>query len=358
MNFEPTMEQTLYRDSLGRYLADVGEPGRPPKSDLRAGLAELGILALPFPEDLGGLGGTAIDTMFVAYEIGRALAVTPWVASTVLAGTVLRRVDPNGAPLAGLIDGTRLIVGAFAEAASRGRIDHVETTATRSGDGFLLQGTKSVVIGADEADGILVSARSADGAFPGIGLFLVRAEGSFVAGPYRTIDGHGAADLVFTGHRVPAEALLAGDCGEAIGEAVDAAIMAVCAEAVGAMEAVLWTTVDYLKLRRQFGVAIGTFQAIQHRMADLYVDLEQARSMLYRGTAALVGPERARSTAVSAAKALIGRVGKHLGAEAVQLHGGIGVSQEHAVGRYFKRLVVIERQFGDSDFHLARFAAG
>lgn len=347
----------MLRDSVRRFLADHCEPGRAAPPQVHAGLAELGLLALPVPEDEGGLGGRPEDLMLVMEEFGRALAAEPYVAATLVPAVLLAALDGSGDLLGAVADGSRTLVLAHEEAAARGRVGHVETMAARTGSGFRLDGAKAMVVAADRADTLLVTARSADGAFPGIGVFAVPAEAQILRGPYATVDGFRAADVVLDGHAVAAGALLDGDAGPALQAAADAAIMAVCAEAAGAMDALLALTNDYLKTRRQFGVAIGSFQALQHRMADMYVDLEQVRSMLLRGTAALSLPAVARTREVSAAKALIGRLGKAFGAAAVQLHGGIGVSEEHMAGRYFRRLVTIEAQYGNSDFHLARFAA-
>lgn len=233
----------------------------------------------------------------------------------------------------------------------------IATRAIRDGGGYRLSGTKILVEGAKEADAVLITARPGDGTFDGLGLFLLkRSELAGRAHAYRTIDGYSASDLALEQLWIGEDALIASDCGDAVSLAIDSAIMAICAEAVGIMDAALTTTNDYLKTRRQFGLPIGSFQALQHRMADMYVDLEQSRSMLLRGTGMLQAESGDRTKAVSAAKALIGRLGKSLGANAVQLHGGIGVSDEHVVGRYFRRLVAIELQFGNSDFHLSRFA--
>lgn len=353
MDFRLSPEQAMFQNSIRRTLADLGRRSGP---DIRRVLADLGVFAVPFPQEVGGLGGGPVETMLVMGEFGRALVDEPFLSCALLAGTLLTRLGVGRDLIGGLVDGTSLTVLAAIEHRARGDIGYVSTTASRVTDGFVLDGRKSVVVGAPDAACFLVTARSPDGAFPGIGLFRVAAASLPGLVPYRTIDGSPAADLVFDRLVVPQDALIACDCADALSAAVDEAIMASCAEAVAAMEAAFWLTNDYLKTRRQFSVAIGSFQALQHRMADRYVDLEQARSMLYRGIAALGAPAGERSAMVSAAKAYIGRIGKQLSADMIQLHGGIGVTEEHTIGHYYRRLLAIDARFGNSDHHLRRFA--
>lgn len=354
MNFELNSEQALFQSSLQRFLADrrSADDG----DGIWGGLAELGVLAAPFPEDLGGLGGSQIETMLIMSELGRALVPTLFLSAIVQAGALLAAAPKGHAHLPALMSGEQIMVLAHGEAAGA-LPEAIATRAIRDGGGYRLSGTKILVEGAKEADAVLITARPGDGTFDGLGLFLLkRSELAGRAHAYRTIDGYSASDLALEQLWIGEDALIASDCGDAVSLAIDSAIMAICAEAVGIMDAALTTTNDYLKTRRQFGLPIGSFQALQHRMADMYVDLEQSRSMLLRGTGMLQAESGDRTKAVSAAKALIGRLGKSLGANAVQLHGGIGVSDEHVVGRYFRRLVAIELQFGNSDFHLSRFA--
>ncbi len=341
MDFQLTSEQTLFQDSIRRTLADFGESASGEK--LRATLAELGVLAVQFPEDLGGLGASAVETVLIMTEFGRSLVAHPYIPSVVHAGTVLSTLGLAPDLVEGLIDGSHLTVMAAGP-----------VTARRVADGgYVLDGKVPVVIGGSEADNFLVTATSSDGAFDGIGLFRLTASDVAVTG-YRTIDGFGAADVRFDAVALPGDALLSADCSQALDKAEDAAILALAAETLGAMEAAFWLTNDYLKTRKQFGVAIGSFQALQHRMADRYVDLEQCRSMVYRGISASEAPAEERRRTMAAVKAYVGRLGRTLSADMVQLHGGIGVSEEHLVGHYYRRLLANELRYGCSDIHYQR----
>ena len=353
MDFTPTSEQAMLQDSIGRTLAGLGERAGP---RMRAALAELGVFAVPFPVEAGGLGGSAADTMLVMKEFGKALVEDCFLSAALISGTLLTRLGIEPGLVEALACGERLAVLATLEAKGRGDIGFVETQARRAGDGFVLAGRKAVVTGADEASAFLVTARAADDAFASIGLFLLPADKAGRTAAYRTIDGFTAADLVLDGIAVGQEALIATDCGNALAEAADVAIVAACAEAVGAMEASFWITNEYLKTRQQFGVVIGTFQALQHRMADRYVELEQSQSMLFRAIAALEGAGNDRARTVAAAKAYIGRIARQFGADMIQLHGGIGVTEEHVIGHYYRRLLALDARYGDCDHHLARLA--
>lgn len=352
-NFQLTPEQELFRDSVRRTLDGFGATKE--GTALRSALAELGVMAVDFPEILGGLDGEGVETMLVMSECGRALLTEPLVASAIFAGTLLVATGEGADLTEGLTDGSRLTVVASAEPESGGDQARVAATASRAVGGYVLSGRKSVVIGAPVADTILVTAISGDGSFPGLGLFRVDAPAARIVA-YRTLDGYVAGDLNLDGLELAEEALLSVNCRSALLYAIDAAIVATCAEAVGAMEAALWLTNDYLKMRKQFGVAIGSFQALQHRMATAFVAVEQARSILYRALAARNAPQSERRLAVSAAKSLIGRSGKALGADMVQLHGGIGMTEEYKIGHYYRRLMVIEERFGSSDHHLRQIA--
>lgn len=354
MSFRLTPEQELFRDSIRRALDAHGRGASGPA--LRQVLAELGAPAADVPEEMGGLGGQGIETMLVLSELGRALVTEPFTASAVHAGTLLAETGAAPDLLEGLLDFSRLTVVASAEPESAGDPELVAASAVRQGDRYVFSGRKSVVIGAPEADSLLLTARSGDGDYDGIGLFRVDGIAADRLIVCRTLDGYAAADIVLDGLALPASALIVRGCDAALATATDAAVLAVCAEALGAMEAALWLTNDYLKTRKQFGVAIGSFQALQHRMADAFVLVEQARSSLYAALAARSAGPAARRHAVAAAKALIGRTGKAMSADMVQLHGGIGVTEEYEIGHYYRRLHAIEARFGNSDHHLRRVA--
>ena len=365
MDFDLSDDQRLLKDSVDRFVKDRygfearqanrREPGGWSKA-VWVSLAELGLLGLPFAEDEGGFGGGTVDTGLVMEAFGRALVVEPFFPSVVLCGALLRHgatAAQRAGLVAGVADGSRTLAYAQAERSSRGALGTVEVTAVRQGDGWAISGAKTLVLNGDSADTLLVSARSVEG----VGLFRVEADQAGVSRRgYPTQDGLRAAEVVFE----QAQATLLGEAGGALPameRAQDEAIAALCAEAVGVMDAMHAMTVDYLKTRKQFGRAIGENQALQHRSVDMYVSLEQARSMaLYATMMAGSGDAGERRRAIHAAKVQIGRSGRHIGQEAIQLHGGIGVTMEYAVGHYFKRMTMIERGFGDTDSHLAALA--
>ena len=371
MDFDLTDEQRLLKESVDRFLADrygfeqrrryMAEPEGWSR-EIWAQFAELGLLGLPFPEDAGGFGGGPVEVGIVMEAFGRALVVEPYFAGVVLAGGVLRRAaDP--ATLAelvpGIVEGRLLLAYAQAERQARWGLNDVMTRAERDGEGWRITGEKSLVLHGDSADRFLVSARTAGSERErhGIGLFLVDAAGPGVSRRgYPTQDGQRAAEVGFDGVRGTA----LGDPEGALSSmeaAQDEAVAALCAEAVGCMEGMHALTVDYLKTRQQFGRPIGANQALQHRAVDMLVALEQARSMSF--FAAMMAQEEdqaERDRAIHAAKVQIGRSARHVGQEAVQLHGGIGVTMEYAVGHYFKRTTMVERQLGDTEMHLAALA--
>jgi pimeloyl-CoA dehydrogenase small subunit len=331
-----------------------------------AQFAELGLLALPFAEAQGGIGGTPVETMIVMEAFGRGLVLEPYLATVVLGGGLLRfagsaaQVDAMVPAIAG---GTLRLAFAHTERQSRYDVADIAVTAKpEPGGGFVLSGQKGIVLHGDSADRLIVSARSAGGQRErdGISLFLVdpKADGVAVQG-YPTIDGLRAAEIALRDVRLGPDALL-GPRDHAlplIERAVDLAIAALAAEAVGAMSVMHELTVEYLKTRKQFGVAIGSFQALQHRAVDMLVALEQARSMAMLATMmaeALDTAERRRS--IAAAKVQIGLSGRFVGQQAIQLHGGIGMTDEYKVGSYFKRVTMIDTLFGDADHHLAAVA--
>jgi pimeloyl-CoA dehydrogenase small subunit len=371
VDFDLSDEQRLLKDSVDRFLANrygfeqrkraMAEPEGWSR-EVWGQLAELGLLGLPFPEDAGGFGGGPVEVGIVMEAFGRALVVEPYFAGIVLAGGVLRRAA-SPEQLAELVpqvaDGSLLLAYAQAERQARWSLNDVATRAERDGDGWRITGNKSLVLHGDSADTLIVSARTAGGEREreGIGLFLVDATGSGVTRRgYPTQDGHRAAEIEFDNAR----GTVLGDPAAALPHmeaAQDEAIAALCAEAVGCMDAMQALTVDYLKTRTQFGRPIGINQALQHRAVDMLMELEQARSMSLLA-AMMAGEEdqAERDRAIHAAKVQIGRSGRHVGQEAVQLHGGIGVTMEYSVGHYFKRVTVIERQMGDTESHLAALA--
>ncbi|RTL61631.1 MAG: pimeloyl-CoA dehydrogenase small subunit [Hyphomicrobiales bacterium] len=377
MDFDLSDEQRQLKDSVERLLKDTYDDlnlrkgyMKEPKgySDaLYKQYAELGLMAVPFSEEMGGLGQGLTETMIIAEAFGRALALEPYLPTIVLAGGVLRHAG-NQAMAAELIpaivEGKQTLALAFQERQSRYDLANVSTTAKADGKGgYTLEGEKSVVWGGDSADKLIVSARVSGGRADrsGIGLFLVDAKASGVTRKgYPTQDGMRAADVTLSSVRVGPEAVIAGpDKGLDVLEVVaDEAIAALCAEAVGAMAALQELTVDYLKTRKQFGVPIGSFQVLQHKAVDMYTAVEQARSMAYYATMMAADPDpKERRKAISAAKVQVGRSIKIVGETGIQLHGGIGMTMEYKAGHYFKRLTMIDLAFGDADHHLRQLAA-
>jgi pimeloyl-CoA dehydrogenase small subunit len=376
MDFTLTDEQRLLQHSVERLFADHyafearkrygQEPGGFSRA-LWARYAELGLLGLPFDEQYGGSAGGAVETMIVMEQIGRALALEPYLATVVLAGGLIRLggSDAMRAELIPQIAGGDLIL-AFAHSERQSRYDlaDIAARARRDGAGFVIDGAKSLVLHGDSAKKFVVSARLAGGQNDrdGVGLFLVDAAANGVSTRgYATVDGQRAAEVTLNGVRVDAGAAI-GEPGAAfplIERIADTAIAALAAEAVGAMAAMHEATVDYMKTRKQFGVTIGSFQALQHRAADMLIAVEQARSMAMLATMMAADDDvRERRQAVSAAKVQIGRSGRIVGQGAVQIHGGIGMTMETKVGHYFKRLTTIDTMFGDADHHLGIVAEG
>jgi len=373
MDFDLTDEQNLLKDSVSRWASDrygslerIEAARRKPLGFDEAAwteLAELGLLGLPFAEEDGGFGGGPVETMIAVEALGRHLAPEPYLASVVLGGTALRLAGSaaqKAALIPGLVEGRHRL--AFAHGERQARYDRfdVATTARREGDGFVLDGAKCVVLNADAAHTLVVSARTAGGRrdADGISLFLVPADApGLTVTAYPTQDGGRAADLTLAGVTLPSDALLGqADAGLPVIERVlDGGIAAVSAEAVGVMEALHTRTVDYLKTRKQFGTAIGGFQVLQHRAVDMFVALEQARSMALYATMMAAGDDAAeRGPAVSAAKVQVNRSARSVGQEAVQLHGGIGMTLEYLGAHLFRRLTAIEVLFGDTPTHLRR----
>ena len=375
MDFDLSEEQRLLQESVGKLIADeydfekrkayAKEPAG--YSSARwAQFAELGLLGIPFPESLGGSGGSAVETMIVMEAFGRGLVLEPYLATVVLGGGILRRAGSAAHQrelVPAVIAGKLRLALAHGERQARYDLADVATSARPAGGGWALSGRKAVVMHGDSADRLIVSARTAGNQRDagGISLFLVDAgaPGVTVEG-YPTVDGLRAAEIELKDVKVGPDALVGErDRGFAIVEqAVDAGIAALAAEAVGAMAAMHEITVDYLKTRRQFGVAIGSFQALQHRAVDMLVSLEQARSMAYLATMMAEETDAAeRRRAISAAKVQIGRSARFVGQQSIQLHGGIGMTMEYKIGHYFKRVSMIDTLFGDAEHHL-RLVAG
>jgi pimeloyl-CoA dehydrogenase small subunit len=372
MDFDLSEEQRLLKESVDGLLGDSYDFESRKKYGAEKGgwsksvwnkLAEQGLLGLPFAEDDGGFGAGAIETMIVMEALGKALVLEPYLATVVLGGGFLRRggsAEQKAAHIPGIIDGSKTFAFAQLEKNSRYDLSDVSTSAKKKGDAYVIDGEKFVVLNGDSADTLVVTARTKGGQrdATGIGVFLVpgNAKGVSKKG-YPTQDGLHAADITFTGVEVGADAVI-GDPEDSlplIEQVVDDARIAMCAEAVGAMDESLKSTVEYLKTRTQFGVPIGSFQVLQHRAADMFVAVEQARSMsMFATMAADFEDAKERANAVAAAKVQIGRSGKFVGQQAIQLHGGIGMTMEAKIGHYFKRLTMIENTFGDSDYHLRR----
>jgi alkylation response protein AidB-like acyl-CoA dehydrogenase len=376
MNFDLSEDQRMLGESVGRYLSDQYDFESRKKiihSDSGASdavwgqLAEMGLMSIPFSEAAGGFGGGAVDLMSAMQSIGQALVVEP-VLATLVAG---RLIDRSGSAaqkseiLPAVIDGSSRLAFAHIEDGARYRLEQVSATARRTADGWVLDGLKRVVIGAPHADLLVVSARTAGqpGDASGVSLFVVAPSARGVSSTaYRTMDNQRAADLRFDGVQVRADALIGaeGAALPVIEEAIDFATALLCAEAVGAMQFANDTTLEYLKTRKQFGVPIGSFQALQHRMVEMFVTLEQARSMTYMVCSKVDGgaadaAERARIA--SAAKIKVADACRQIAQESIQLHGGMGMTEEMKVSHTFRRLTLIAQQFGDADHHLERFAA-
>jgi pimeloyl-CoA dehydrogenase small subunit len=370
MNFELSDEQKLLKDSVESLLADrYGFEARKGYAQERDGFsramwtqyAELGLLALPFEEKYGGIGGSAVDTMLVMEALGRALVIEPYLATVVLCGSLLRlggNAKQRDIYLPKIAAGEMTMAFAHSEPQARYILSDVKTMARKDGDGYILDGAKTLVLYGDSADMFIVSARvnGAQRDTAGLALFIVAANANgLTRRGYATNDGQRAAELTFTNVRVPADAVLGapGNAYPLIEKVIDIAIAAQCAEAVGAMSVMHEMTVDYLKTRKQFGVPIGNFQVLQHRAAEMLIALEQARSMaMLAAITAEDDDAAARRQAISAAKVQICNSGRLVGQQATQLHGGIGMTMEYAVGHYFKRATAIAATFGDAAHHL------
>jgi alkylation response protein AidB-like acyl-CoA dehydrogenase len=374
MEFNYSEEQLALQDTLQRFISrDYDFDKRRAFSASPLGYsapawsqyAELGLLSLPFPEDFGGLGGTGVDIMLVMEQFGAGLLLEPYLSTVVTCGGLIRDAGSDALKkklLPQIAEGKLKLSLAAYEAAGRYDVSYVEATAQERGGSWHLSGRKTVVLDGPSADYFLVSARSAGRVAEGdgISLFLVPSDAKgLTAAGYSTQSGSRAADLLLEDVTLGADALI-GTAGRAlpvIERAVDRAIAALCGEAVGIINALNQATLNYLKTRKQFGVAIGTFQALKHKMADMLIAAEQTRSMAIIAAVHADSEDAAeRRRAIAAAKAYIGQSGRLVGQHAVQLHGGMGVVDELNVSHYFKRLTMIDLTFGDADYHLAKFS--
>ena len=372
MDFDLTEEQRLLKDSVDRLIADKYQFAQRKQyqtetsgwsEKLWGEYAEMGLLGLPFEETLGGFGGGPVETMIVMEAFGRGLILEPYFATVILAGGLLRRSGSDalrGALVPRITAGKLKLAFAHVERHSRYDLGDVSTTARKDGSSYVLDGAKSVVLHGDCADQVLVTARIAGAQRDpdGVGLFLVDAASpGFSRRGYPTQDGLRAAEITLSGVRVGGDGVLSENALPAIEHVVDEAIAALCAEAVGTMQVMHDTTLDYMKTRKQFGRTIGSFQVLQHRSVDMLVALEQARSMaMFAAVMAADENPIERRRAIAAAKIQIGKSGRHIGQEAVQIHGGIGMTMEYSVGHSFKRMTVIDQLYGDADAHLASLA--
>ena len=372
MDFDLSDEQALLKDSLERFVRnDYDFDSRRRNLASERGFSsthwqlfgELGWTAMPFPEVDGGLDGGAIELMLIMEQFGRGLVIEPYLPTIVLAGGALRRAGSEAQKsrwLAPLVAAEQTAALAFAEPGGRFDPWHVTTRAERDGEGWRLHGEKIAVLNARDAGLVVVPARTAGatGDRNGIGLFVVTAgtKGMRVTA-YPTVDGLQAADLALDGVRVDGEALLGtpDGGGSVLAEVYDEALLAVSAEAVGVMSVLLEKTIDYTRNRRQFGVPIGTFQALQHRMVEMFMCVEQSRSLLYMAAMKLAAGHDDASRALAALKYQVGTSGRLIGEEAVQLHGGMGVTDELDVAHYFKRVTTLDLLFGNADHHLTRY---
>ena len=359
MRFATTPEQQQLGDMVQRFLAQqYAFEARRKILDSREGwsreiwskLAELGLLSLQVPEEHGGMAPAVVETLLTVTAMGKAMLLEPYVSSAIIGTALLRELGGSGELLAEMAAGTKIAVPAHFE--ERYALERVSTTARRAGQGWVLNGAKPVVPHAPAADVLLVSARTGKG----LSVFLVQRENASLA-PYRTVDGACAADVTLSD--VPGTLLgQEGGALPALTAAYDLGLAALCADAVGALQATLDTTVDYTKTRKQFGLPIAKFQALSHRMADMLIHVEQARSMSYLAAMrAAEAPGRERRRALSAAKVTVGNACRYVGQQAVQLHGGMGVTDEIAVSHLFRRLTALEMALGDTTHHLEQFVA-
>lgn len=371
MDLSYTETQDMLRDSLARFLADTYDfetrkkmlaspAGRDP-GIWKALSSELGLTCAPFAEEYGGMGGGHLENAIMMEELGKVIAIEPWLQTVVIGGGALTAVGGAIAAevIPQIISGDATFAFAYAEPQGRYNLADIGTTAKADGAGFVLNGHKAAVYAAPWATHLLVTARTGGSRREraGVELFLVDAKAAGITmREYAMVDGFRGAEVYFENVAIPGEALLPGGI-DLIERVVDEATIAVCAEGTGIARKLLEGTVEYTKQRKQFGQPIGKFQALQHRMADMLVDVEQIASMGLMGTLKLGLPADQRKAAVSQVKAKVSRCIKAVGQNAVQTHGGIGITMELAIGHYFKRSTMIENQFGSADWHLERYEA-
>lgn len=375
MDFRLNEEQQMLQDTVARLVrGEYSFEKRLEYSETELGfsesfwkqLGELGLMAVPFPEELGGFGGTGVEVQSVMTELGRGLCIEPYLQSVVLGGGLISQAGNEQQKeqwLAGIATGETQVAVGLQEPQSFYNTNDVETTAEKTDSGYVLNGRKAVVIGGHSADLLVVSARTAGNSrdAAGISLFVIDANAEGLERrSYPTIDGAKGCDLFLNNVKVGANALLGneGEAADVIEYQVGRAISALCGEAVGVMEVACDLTLDYLKQRKQFGVPIGKFQVLQHRMADMMSELEQARSMAILAASVADEPQSdERRRVIAAAKNVISRSAQFISEKGIQSHGGIGMTWEYNFAHYAKRLVMINHQLGDDDFHLERYAA-
>ncbi|MDJ0612700.1 MAG: acyl-CoA dehydrogenase [Rhizobiaceae bacterium] len=364
MNFELNEDRTLLSDTLSRFLSDNYQIEKRHgfvmtddrfSREMWAQFAELGMIGALFTEEFGGFGGQGADLMVVFEALGRNLVVEPFLP-TLLAGSALARAGGQENLIEQVIAGEEMIALAHGEPAGRYELSHVETSATKEGDAYTISGNKAVVLGGASATHLVVSARTSGevDAQDGISLFLVEKSDAVNVRDYGTLDGYPAAEIQLN----KASATLLGGEGagfDILEEAFAKATTAVCAEAFGAMEAAKDLTVEYMHTRKQFGVPIGKFQALNHRMADVLIELEQMRSAVINAAGNLDADRITREREVSACKHLCGTIGRQVAEESIQIHGGMGMTWEYPVGHFAKRIIMIDHLFGDTDHHLERY---
>ena len=376
MNFEYSEEQNLFSDSLRKLLENKNTDANRRKvleqedgfhsEALWQNFADFGLLGIPFDEKFGGFGGSAIDVMIAEIEFGKHLSMEPYLASVILGGAAVRLAgseDQKQALIAPMIAGELKLACAFGEPQSRHDFFDVETRAKKYGDSYKITGAKAVVIGGDCADSLIVSARTSGATAnkEGLSLFIVDASAESVSKrAYRLTDGRGAAEVWLDDVSVSAEHLLGeeGNAWPVIDHVTDLGTAALCAEAVGAMQIVNETTLEYLRTREQFGRPIGKFQVLQHRMVDMMIEKEQSESLALLASMDADKTDTAiRHRAVSAAKVEVCNAARFISEAGIQMHGGIGVTEEYLLGQFVKRLNVVQATFGDVDHHLQRFGA-
>ncbi len=373
MDFSFTEEQTLLRNSVQKFIQgayDFETRRKVSKSDagwrkeVYGQIAEMGLLGVAMPEDFGGLGGSAVDAMIIAEEFGRGLVIEPWLNNAVIAAGFLKAAGSTAQKeelLPAIAAGETVFAFAYAEPQGRFNLADLTTTAKKSGDGYVLNGHKAVVLGAPFADKLIVTARTSGGQrdADGVTVFIVDKSAKGVSTrDYPTVDGNRASEVTLENVTVGADAVI-GEVGgglKTVELVTDQAIAALAAESTGAMKVLNDTTIEYAKTRKQFGTPIGKFQVLQHRMVDMFMNYEQSVSITYMVTLKLEEEEAERKKAASAAKVQIGKAGRFIGQSAVQIHGGMGMTDELNVGHYFKRLTMIDTLFGNVDHHLKRYA--